>query len=42
MLAQASRASLDLAALLIDLDHFKQINDQFGGPAALPSLLRRA
>ena len=30
MVAQASRATLDLAALMIDLDHFKHVNDQLG------------
>ncbi|HMK30220.1 MAG TPA: GGDEF domain-containing protein [Terriglobales bacterium] len=29
-LARASRSGKQLAAMLIDLDHFKQINDQFG------------
>jgi diguanylate cyclase (GGDEF)-like protein len=30
MVAQASRANLPLAALMLDLDHFKQLNDQLG------------
>ncbi len=38
MVAQAARTELPLAAILCDLDHFKQINDVFGhdqGDAAL-------
>ncbi len=30
MVAQANRSGLPLSALLIDLDHFKQINDNYG------------
>ncbi len=30
MVAQANRSGLPLAALLVDLDHFKQINDTYG------------
>jgi diguanylate cyclase (GGDEF)-like protein len=30
MLAQASRTASPLSAVLLDLDHFKQINDRFG------------
>ena len=50
MLAQASRSSLPMALLMLDLDHFKNINDRFGHPigdqalagvgAALRSTLR--
>ena len=30
MVAQANRSITPLAAVMFDLDHFKQINDQFG------------
>jgi diguanylate cyclase (GGDEF)-like protein len=30
MVAQANRSGLPLSALLVDLDHFKQINDNYG------------
>jgi diguanylate cyclase (GGDEF)-like protein len=30
MVAQASRTRLPVAALMVDIDHFKQINDQLG------------
>lgn len=50
MLAQASRNLSPLSLLTLDLDHFKQVNDQFGHPvgdqalaavgAALRSILR--
>ncbi len=32
MVAQASRSVTDLTAIMLDLDHFKQINDRYGHP----------
>ena len=42
--AQAERAGSKLAVLLIDLDHFKDINDNFGhriGDMALQAVARQ-
>lgn len=36
MLAQASRTLKPLCLLMLDLDHFKDVNDRFGHPATKP------